>query len=43
MALSGTGQTNKAQVRRDAEQKIRRKLHRWFKSARSRFAVAPDA
>lgn len=30
MALSGTGQTNKAQVRPDAEQKIRRKLHRWF-------------
>jgi len=30
MALSGTGQTNKAQVRPEAEQKIRRKLHRWF-------------
>jgi A/G-specific adenine glycosylase len=32
MALSGTGETNKAQPRRDAEQKIRRKLLRWFRS-----------
>jgi A/G-specific adenine glycosylase len=32
MALSGTGKINKAQPRRDAEQKIRQKLYRWFKS-----------
>ena len=32
MALSGTGQTSKAQARRDREQKIRRKLYRWFRS-----------
>jgi len=30
MALSDTGQTSKAQARRNAEQKIRRKLYRWF-------------
>jgi A/G-specific adenine glycosylase len=30
MALSGTGRTSKAQARRNAEQKIRRKLQRWF-------------
>jgi A/G-specific adenine glycosylase len=30
MALSDTEQTNKAQARRGAEQKIRRKLHHWF-------------
>jgi A/G-specific adenine glycosylase len=32
MALSDTGQTSKAQPRRDREQKIRRKLYRWFRS-----------
>jgi A/G-specific adenine glycosylase len=32
MALSGTGQTSKAQPRQDREQKIRRKLHRWFRA-----------
>jgi A/G-specific adenine glycosylase len=31
MALLGTGNSSKAQGRRAAEQKIRRKLHRWFK------------
>jgi A/G-specific adenine glycosylase len=31
MALSGTGRTSKAQARRDAEEKIRRQLQRWFK------------
>jgi A/G-specific adenine glycosylase len=31
MALSGTGKSNKAQACPDAEQKIRRKLWRWFK------------
>jgi A/G-specific adenine glycosylase len=30
MALSGTERTSKAQARRNAEQKIRRKLERWF-------------
>jgi A/G-specific adenine glycosylase len=30
MALSGTGRTSKAQARRDAEEKIRRDLERWF-------------
>jgi A/G-specific adenine glycosylase len=30
MAFSGTGQTNKAQPRSEAEEKIRRKLRRWF-------------
>jgi A/G-specific adenine glycosylase len=31
MALSGTGRFSKAQAGGNAEQKIRRKLHRWFK------------
>jgi A/G-specific adenine glycosylase len=31
MALSGTGKSNKAQAGGDTEQKIRRKLGRWFK------------
>ncbi len=31
MALSGTGKSNKAQAGGDTEQKIRRKLWRWFK------------
>ncbi|MGA7394593.1 MAG: A/G-specific adenine glycosylase [Terrimicrobiaceae bacterium] len=31
MAFSGTGRINKAQARRDKEEKIRRNLHRWFK------------
>ena len=31
MALSGTGKSNKAQACDEAEQKIRRKLWRWFK------------
>ena len=31
MALSGTGRISKAQPRRDAEKKIRRKLQSWFK------------
>jgi A/G-specific adenine glycosylase len=31
MALSGTGKSNKAQAGEDAEEKIRRKLWRWFK------------
>ena len=31
MAFSGTGRISKAQARRDEEEKIRRKLHRWFK------------
>ncbi|HET9523785.1 MAG TPA: A/G-specific adenine glycosylase [Terrimicrobiaceae bacterium] len=34
MAFSGTGGINKAQARRDKEEKIRRNLHRWFKRHR---------